>query len=184
MIRTPQEIAAIHRELGVPADYALNRRLQFQVEADPRSLVPVSTKSGREIYVAEAMINPWKRLQTTAAGEGVQLIAVSGFRSVDRQTEIIRNKLRAGMAIAAILQVNAAPGFSEHHTGRAIDIATHGSPSLEVEFERTDAFRWLNLHATSFGFRLSYPAGNPHEITYEPWHWCWHEKLPLSVTGA
>ncbi|HLP25741.1 MAG TPA: D-alanyl-D-alanine carboxypeptidase family protein, partial [Acidobacteriota bacterium] len=34
-------------------------------------------------------------------------------------------------------------------------------------------FRWLKRHAGEFGFTLSYPKNNPHQIGYEPWHWCW-----------
>jgi D-alanyl-D-alanine carboxypeptidase len=30
------------------------------------------------------------------------------------------------------------------------------------------------VHAGDHGFRMSYPRGNPHGISYEPWHWRWH----------
>jgi zinc D-Ala-D-Ala carboxypeptidase len=69
--------------------------------------------------------------------------------------------------------VNAAPGYSEHHAGRAIDVATPSSRPLEQEFESTDAFRWLAAHADAFGFRLSFPRDNRHGIAYEPWHYCY-----------
>ena len=47
------------------------------------------------------------------------LLIVSGFRSIEYQASLIRKKLNAGQSVSEILQVNAAPGFSEHHTGRA-----------------------------------------------------------------
>lgn len=75
-----------------------------------------------------------------------------------------------------ILRVNAAPGFSEHHTGRAIDIGTVDSPVLEEEFENTSAYRWLQANAQRFGFQLSYPRGNAAGIIFEPWHWCYHPE--------
>jgi len=53
--------------------------------------------------------------------------------------------------------VNAAPGYSEHHTGRAIDIGASGEPPLTETFEHTAAFRWLARRGGEFGFRLSYP---------------------------
>lgn len=74
-----------------------------------------------------------------------------------------------------ILEVSAAPGFSEHHTGRALDLTTPGGPVLEEPFEHTDAFAWLSESAGSFGFHLSYPRGNSHGIAYEPWHWAWKD---------
>jgi len=97
---------------------------------------------------------------------------VSAFRSVDRQVEIVREKLAEGASIDEILSASAPPGFSEHHTGRAVDITSDGAAPLEIEFEQTPAFRWLSKNAARFGFVLSYPAGNPYGYDYEPWHWC------------
>ena len=76
--------------------------------------------------------------------------------------------------MAQILRVSAAPGYSEHHSGRALDITTPGYAALEEEFELSPAFAWLKKHAKTFRFRLSYPRRNTHGIAYEPWHWCWH----------
>jgi D-alanyl-D-alanine carboxypeptidase len=101
------------------------------------------------------------------------LVPLSAFRSVARQTTIIRRKLARGQAIADILRVSAVPGCSEHHTGRALDLGSPDHLKLEVSFARTREFRWLKKHAARFGFRLSYPRRNPHGISYEPWHWCW-----------
>lgn len=75
-----------------------------------------------------------------------------------------------------ILNVNAAPGYSEHHGGRALDIGTPGEPPAEESFEHTPAFAWLTRHAGDFGFVMSYPRGNPHGIVYEPWHWYHREQ--------
>lgn len=105
--------------------------------------------------------------------DGVELLPLSGFRSIARQTRLIRAKLAGGQAIADILRTVAAPGYSEHHTGRAIDIGSPEHIELDEDFARTRAFRWLKAHAGRFGFSLSYPRGNPHGIAYEPWHWCW-----------
>ena len=55
-------------------------------------------------------------------------------------------------SVEEILSASAPPGYSEHHTGRAIDIDTDGAPPLEIEFEGTPAFAWLTTHAGRFGF--------------------------------
>jgi D-alanyl-D-alanine carboxypeptidase len=73
--------------------------------------------------------------------------------------------------MASILAVNAAPGYSEHHGGRAVDLATPGHPTIEEAFEHSPAFAWLTAHAARLRLRLSYPRDNPHGIVYEPWHW-------------
>src|SRR5690606_41627176 len=70
-----------------------------------------------------------------------------------------------------ILEVNAAPGWSEHHSGRAVDISAPGEPPAEESFEATPAFAWLRANAAGLGFTMSYPRDNPHGIVYEPWHW-------------
>ena len=71
-----------------------------------------------------------------------------------------------------ILRVNAAPGFSEHHTGRAVDIGTQDCEVLEEVFEKTSEFKWLQENAECFGFSMSYPRDNTAGFAYEPWHWC------------
>jgi D-alanyl-D-alanine carboxypeptidase len=101
----------------------------------------------------------------------VSLQPVSTFRSVERQAEIIRGKLARGQAIKDIIKVSAPPGYSEHHTGCAVDVGTTDSPALDVVFEQTAAFSWLSSNAESFDFHLSYPRGNPYNYDYEPWHW-------------
>ena len=113
----------------------------------------------------------WQRLQAAALREGVSLEAISGYRSHDYQLGIFERKLAREQTIDEILTVNAAPGFSEHHSGLALDIGTPGEPPAEESFERTPAFAWLRANAAAFGFHLSYPRDNPHGITYEPWHW-------------
>ena len=63
------------------------------------------------------------------------------------------------------------PGWSEHHSGRALDISAPGEPAAEESFEATPAFAWLTTNAGAHGFTMSYPRDNPHGIVHEPWHW-------------
>lgn len=170
-------IAELNRELGLPADYAARRGLSLQPEATTL-VVAGRTDDGREIQLDPAAATAWEQLRAAAAAEGIALILVSGFRSVDRQAEIIRRKRAAGQSAEQILRVNAAPGYSEHHTGCALDLGTPGEPPLEESFAATPAYRWLERHAAGFGFTLSYPRDNPHGIVYEPWHWRWQPRAP------
>jgi zinc D-Ala-D-Ala carboxypeptidase len=71
-----------------------------------------------------------------------------------------------------VLRINAPPGYSEHHTGRAVDLGTAGCAALDQAFAQTPAFAWLQRHAQRFGFYLSYPRDNAEGYLYEPWHWC------------
>lgn len=73
------------------------------------------------------------------------------------------------------LQELGIPVSCEHHTGRAIDIGTPGCPPVTEAFEQTPAFGWLTQRGREFGFRMTYPRGNPFGVIYEPWHWV-HES--------
>jgi len=130
---------------------------------------------GRTHLLVPLAAESWRKLKAAALGDGVSLFIVSAFRSVERQTEIVRRKLDAGTPVDEVLAVCAPPGFSEHHTGRAIDLSTPGTRALEVEFEEAAAFAWLQRHAAEFGYYLSYPVGNQCGYRYEPWHWCFKE---------
>lgn len=125
----------------------------------------------RPLWLQEDAARAWHHLQRAARRDGVVLEAISGYRSHDYQLGIFERKRARGLAVDDILAVNAAPGFSEHHSGRALDIGTPGEPPAEETFETTDAFAWLQANAAPDGFTLSYPRDNPHGITYEPWHW-------------
>ena len=163
-------VAADLRALGIPENYAELRRLTLQPEATELVTARV-LKDGRELKLVPAAASAWTAMVTAAAADTVTLLLISGFRSVEHQRLIVERKLAAGTPLAEILGVNAAPGYSEHHTGRAVDIGTPGCPRLTEEFEQTPAFLWLARRAGDFGFRLSYPRDNPHGVIYEPWHW-------------
>ncbi len=168
--------ASTHRALGISADYARARKLKPHREATRVVGIGRAADDGKRIRLTPPAAAAWHRMRDAAARDGIVLLPLSGFRSVARQTKIIRRKLAAGQAIADILRLVAAPGYSEHHTGRAIDIGSPGHLDLDEHFARTVAFRWLRRRAGEFGFHLSYPRNNPHGIGYEPWHWCWREK--------
>ena len=135
-------------------------------------LVSVGTDVfGREQFVTPDVAPRWAALVAAAAADGVSIGLVSAFRSVDQQVAIFERKLAAGIPLADILTVNAPPGYSEHHTGRAVDVTAPGLEPLTEAFEQAPAFDWLVAHADALGLRLSYPRHNPHGFVYEPWHW-------------
>ncbi|MEO7199944.1 MAG: M15 family metallopeptidase [Dokdonella sp.] len=178
-----RQIIAAAQALGVPADYGRSRALS--VVREPTQLRSI----GRDIHAREQWLTPpaaraWRRMRAQAALDGVELQVVSAFRSAEYQLGIVQRKLERGLSMDAILQVSAAPGFSEHHSGRALDLTTPGYAALEEEFEHSPAFAWLVSNAADFGFTLSYPRGNPHKISYEPWHWCWRRTPRSSLTVA
>jgi D-alanyl-D-alanine carboxypeptidase len=139
---------------------------------------------GREVRLTRSATEAWRAMQHAASEEGVHLLLISGFRSRQRQTAILEEKLNAGMELIEILKVNAYPGYSEHHTGFAVDIGSPDCKHLSEAFEATQEFAWLNRHAASFDFSLSYPRSNAYGILFEPWHWCMKSACTKADCGG
>jgi len=127
----------------------------------------------RALWLHPGAARAWSRMREAARRDDVLLDAISGYRSHDYQWGIFERKLARGLTVDEILTVNAAPGYSEHHGGHALDIGTPDEPPAEESFERTPAFAWLQAHAGDHGFSMSFPRDNAHGIVYEPWHWRW-----------
>ena len=125
----------------------------------------------RALWLRIDAARAWLRLRNAAARDGIVLEAISAYRSHDYQLGIFERKRARGLGITDTLAVNAAPGYSEHHDGCALDIGTPGEPPAEESFEATPAFGWLQENAGEHRFKMSYPRGNPHGIVHEPWHW-------------
>lgn len=166
--------------LGISSESITTRGLCECEEAATLEVAEVGA-DGRDHLLVPLAAEAWRSLKAAALADGINLFIVSAFRSIDRQAEIVRRKLEAGATVESILSVCAPPGYSEHHTGRAIDISTPGSRAVEVEFDQTSAYAWLTKHAAKFGYYLSYPIGNCSGFQYEPWHWCFQDAQPFVV---
>ena len=157
--------------LGLDADaYAERTGLELVPEPEWLALAGFD-RYRRPLWLLAPAARAWVHMQQAALRDGVVLEAISGYRSHDYQLGIFERKRARGLTVDDILAVNAAPGFSEHHSGQALDIGTSEEPPAEETFERTPAFAWLQANAGGYGFAMSYPRDNPHGIVYEPWHW-------------
>ncbi|HEU0306956.1 MAG TPA: M15 family metallopeptidase [Lysobacter sp.] len=153
-------------------DEAYGERTGLPLVAEPAVLALAGfDRYRRPLWLESSAARAWRSMQGAALHDGVVLEAISGYRSHDYQLGIFERKLARGLTVEDILGVNAAPGYSEHHSGCALDIGTPDEPPAEESFERTPAFAWLRDNASGYGFVMSYPRDNPHGIVYEPWHW-------------
>ena len=168
-------VASALDELGLPKELIAARALALHPEAESLVIAEVGD-DGREHHLIPAAADAWRAMRAAARADGVDLKIVSAFRGVDRQIEIVRGKLAGGQTPERILEVSAPPGYSEHHSGRAIDVTTDGAQALEEAFEETAAYRWLQAHAADFSFFLSYPRGSTAGYAFEPWHWCYRSE--------
>lgn len=132
------------------------------------------------------IVSEYQKMKEAAAKEGITLSEVSGYRSVADQTAVFNEKFQRmkaqGMtdeqAKAATMTDMTEPGYSEHHTGLAMDIvdkdwlATNPAWILDESYGKTKGGQWLDAHAREYGFIIRYPANKTKvtKITYEPWH--------------
>ncbi len=167
-----EDLRRTHQRLGIPADYESSSRLVLQVTPD--DLVSIGCDIfGRPQRLRAIAAAAWSRMQDAASDQEIDVKVVSAYRSIDYQTSLIERLLGQGQLIEDILTRVAAPGYSEHQSGCAVDVTSEQTEPLEEEFEQTEAFDWLTRNASRFGFYLSYPRENRFDVIYEPWHWCY-----------
>lgn len=141
-------------------------------EAPEAELKSITADGGHRLRKAAA--KAYQEMEQDARASGVSLVPISTFRSVkDQEIIFFEIKAQRGQGATKRAEVSAPPGYSEHHTGYAIDIGDGGRPAtdLSVSFEETPAFQWLEDHAAFYSFELSFPKDNPQGVSYEPWHW-------------
>ena len=126
-----------------------------------------------DILVHKKMYKSLLKMRNDAKKEGIYLVFLSGFRSIELQKEIFYSlkSVRSQIAMERA-RVSAPPGYSEHSTGFAIDIgdALNRETDFEVEFETTSAYKWLERNAAKYHFKLSFDR-KQNSVDYEPWHW-------------
>ena len=120
--------------------------------------------------VHSACADAFKEMQAAAKKAGLDIRIVSGYRSSDYQKEVFKRRFNGKYPtqeqMKARLKFSAPSGYSEHHTGLAIDIN-----QTEQEFKNTKEYKWLQENAAKYGFELSFPEDNAQGLGFEPWHW-------------
>ncbi len=162
----------------------VNKDNPFPVESEKAvigELAPIfhTRRDGREMqYMQKDAATSLDALLAAADEAGYTITVTSAYRSREYQAKIygIRREkyIAAGYdadtAAAMTERYIAPPGYSEHHTGLAVDM--HSMASAETSFADTDEYKWLIAHAAEYGFILRYPRGKEDVTGYvfEPWH--------------
>ncbi|PKR78255.1 hypothetical protein CEY16_00410 [Halalkalibacillus sediminis] len=136
-----------------------NVRFSFDEQNMKRNMRPVAANALEELFAG-------------ANKAGVDLFAVSGYRSYDRQVAVFNSHVESKGREEAE-KVSAIPGHSEHQTGLAMDVTSQAVGFyLTTDFESTTEGQWVAENAHKYGFIIRYPKGKS-EITgysFEPWH--------------
>ena len=131
----------------------------------------------------------WQDMVSAATNDGVDLRLISGLRLPEIQQELFVDRLvevttdfdqissgSFDSEIEEILDTLAIPGYSKHHTGYAIDIASETNNLSD--FENTEGYDWISTNnfenAKEYGFIPSYPEGADSQGPLpEPWEYVW-----------
>lgn len=144
-------------------------------------------KINDEFQVDNRIVASYQDLAAAAEKAGHPLVLISAYRSIEEQQANFDHQVNYIMTARGISQEEATaatkesisePGYSEHHTGLAVDVVDQSwldsnPPSvLEASFGETDAGKWLAANCQQYGFIIRYPEGKEAitKISYEPWH--------------
>ncbi|MEV7575051.1 M15 family metallopeptidase [Pseudarthrobacter sp. NPDC089323] len=130
------------------------------------------TASGEAALLNSTTAAAAEAMFAAAARDGVSMVLASGYRSYATQVATYNSYVAArGQADADT--ASARPGYSEHQTGWAFDIADgNGACGFQPCFADQPAAVWAKANGHRFGFVVRYPWMF-HPITgyyYEPWH--------------
>lgn len=103
-------------------------------------------------------------------GKSDMILVASGYRDYERQKSVYKRTVEEmGEEVGKYYATN--PGFSEHHTGLAIDLKIYTHKKATVDFN-TAQQDWLIKNCAKYGFILRYDGAKVEitQILHESWH--------------
>ncbi len=130
---------------------------------------------GDTVAVEKTAYAEYLKMKEELEKEGIYVDLDSAYRSVKVQQETWDQFMEKYGEEYTVSHV-AVPGYSEHHTGLALDLFLIVDGQIMYENEDLEKYPeiWAKIHelAPDYGFILRYPEGK-EDITgysYEPWH--------------
>lgn len=137
---------------------------------EPTSLVavPEEHSDGEKYYANKEAVNALIQMFESAKVDGLEMVVSSAYRSYDDQVELMEF-YRKWYGDNYVNSYVARPGFSEHQTGLAFDVA---STSTKV-FVDSKEYEWMSENAYKYGFILRFYKKAETITGYksEPWHY-------------
>ena len=159
-------LVLVNKYTQLPDDWEKNVKL-----VDAKNAWDEDIKLEKEAY------KNYKKLKKELEEDGVTIELDSVYRSVQDQQNLWdewSNDSEKGLDY--VKKFVAVPGYSEHHTGLAVDICIRKDGELiydndEMIAER-DIFAKIHEKLSKYGFILRYLEGREDSTgyTYEPWH--------------
>lgn len=143
----------------------INKYNRVSDDFKPKKLVKIEGD-----YVATpATAEAYKELKADLEKLDMKIYIVSSYRDVAYQNNLYNYYLKSDSK-QEVDTYSARPGYSEHHTGRALDISQVYN-NLDA-FEGSDEARWVYENAYKYGFIVRYKEEQMDVTGYifEPWH--------------
>ena len=118
----------------------VNKNNKIKSDYYPNDLVLIDLPKARDIYIRKIVLDNYTNLYNDALLIGYKFIAFSGFRDIDYQKDIYLNSYDKYVAY---------PGYSEHHTGLALDISI-SNVGLSTYFEGYEEYNWLSNNSYKY----------------------------------
>ena len=141
-------------------------------------LVDAKNAWDEDIKIEKEAYEQYKELaKDLKENDDVEIVLDSVYRSVKEQQELWDDwAADPEKGIEYVKKFVAVPGYSEHHTGLAVDICLKKDGELvydndEMIAER-DIFKKIHAKLAKYGYILRYREGREDSTgyTYEPWH--------------
>jgi LAS superfamily LD-carboxypeptidase LdcB len=136
----------------------------------PLNYVPADLVTSQGATLSAKALDAYKRMYGAATAAGQSFYVTSSYRSYTTQLSTYKRWVSiSGQASADTY--SARPGYSEHQTGFAFDVAANGC-TLNC-FGSTSQYQWFQKHAAEYGFIQRYYAGYETITGYsaEEWHY-------------
>ena len=176
------ELVVIYVNIGLDKDFYTNTTTTDKFSYDmlinkyhgisedfvPENIVDVPNEYGKGEKLNEETLKAFIKMSEDCKAEtGYKLLVRSGYRDLDNQQRTYNSYLKTYGKTYAENYVTH-PGFSEHHTGLAIDIRAESSDV----FANSKESKWAYANAYKYGFILRYKKDfeNITGIKYESWH--------------
>lgn len=136
----------------------------------PLSFTPPDLVTTHGATISAKAAADFNRMFADAAASGQPFTVSSSYRSYATQVSTYNYWVSVNGQQAADT-VSARPGYSEHQTGFAVDVAANGC-TLNC-FGGTSQYQWFQANAANYGFIQRYYAGYESITGYasEEWHY-------------
>ena len=152
-------------------DVLANKYNKLDEIFQPKNISKINSKYSKDNsqqYLSKVAQVAFEEMCENAIKDGKYLLANSAYRSYQDQQDVYNTYLKL-YGQTYVNNYVAVPGYSEHQTGLALDVAARDYSI----FEASPEFVWMKENAYKYGFILRYPK-EKQEITgykYEAWHY-------------